>query len=183
MSRQLPYVHSRSRPIPAVPALYRTFLFSCTCLISDSLASPSPASLLPSSPFPSSPPPSFFLVICPGLLNYRFTTVYVILFACAVWFVVYLTLSFLLDVVDRSGNKTALDLLTPLFKAPLRLLWGIWRFRPYGRDGRCIDDRYDPAPLSGCRATVAENLGPFVFGTVRVLYLCGNISEPGEKWG
>ena len=57
--------------------------------------------------------PSLFLATCPDLLNYRFTTVYVILFVCAVWFVVYLTLSLLLDVVDHGGNKTAFWILHP----------------------------------------------------------------------
>ena len=94
------------------------FPFSCTRLILDTRFA---ALLVPHRHF-SYPftlflplPPFSFLVICPNSLNYRFTTVYGILFVCAVWFVVYLTLSFLSDVADRSGTRQPLDISSPLF--------------------------------------------------------------------
>ena len=46
---------------------------------------------------------------------------------CAVWFVVYLTLSFLLDAVDRGGNKTAFgyfDLVAPSVSAVVSMVFG-----------------------------------------------------------
>lgn len=85
-------------------------LFLFLALVSFWTSSHNPASPSPASPFPFFYSFPSFLAICPGLLNYQFTTVYVILFVPA-WFVVYLTLSLLSDVVDRGGNETAFGFL------------------------------------------------------------------------
>ena len=112
MSRQVPLCSFMITPYPrsACTLLHFSHFFLHPSRSGHSPMTPSVLHWDPS--YPSHPFLSlflfFFLAICPGLLNYRFTTVYVILFVCAVCFVVYLTLSLLLDVVDRGGNKTAL---------------------------------------------------------------------------
>lgn len=81
---------------------------------SNSLASP------PSTfPFPFPHPPSTPFLLPPHLsrfteLSIHYSICYLIV--CAVWFVAYLTLSILSDVVDRSGNETAFGFLHPLLE-------------------------------------------------------------------
>ena len=104
------YVHSRSRPIPAVPALSH-FLASVLFRTSlTSLLSPPRHTAYPSHPY--LPPSPFHLPRHPSRsieLSIHYSICYLIV--CAVWFVVYPTLS----LVGHSGSwwkqKTAFGFL------------------------------------------------------------------------
>jgi len=102
--------------------------------------------LYPSHPF-HLPPPLLLprRLSRPTELSIHYSICYLIV--CAVWFVVYLNLSFLLDVVDRGGNKTAFGYFNLVFPSVLAVVFRYLGPRPYGRDGRYIDDRYDPTPF------------------------------------
>ena len=80
---------------------------------SHSLASPPPASPFPFSP-PSTPPflPRHLSRLTE--LSIHYSICYLIV--CAVWFVVYLTLTLLSDVVDHSGNETTFGFSHPLLE-------------------------------------------------------------------